>query len=61
VMSAAPAPTDEREARPAEDDGVRWLALLLRQGLKLIVAGIERRYGIHTDTCQNSRNQRQLA
>ena len=28
------------------DDGVRWLALLLRQGLKLIIAGIERRYGL---------------
>lgn len=28
------------------DDDLRWLALLIRQGLKLIVAGIERRYGI---------------
>ena len=28
------------------DDGVRWLALLLRQGLLLIVAGIERRYRV---------------
>ncbi len=30
---------------PINDD-VKWLALLLRQGLKLIVAGIEARYGI---------------
>jgi hypothetical protein len=29
-----------------DDDRVRWLALLIRQGLKLIVAGIERRYGL---------------
>jgi hypothetical protein len=27
-------------------DGVRWLALLIRQGLLLIVAGIEARYGL---------------
>lgn len=27
------------------DDHVRWLALLLRQGLKVIVAGIDERYG----------------
>ncbi len=25
----------------AEDDGVRWLAMLIRQGLLLIVRGIE--------------------
>lgn len=29
-----------------QDGGVRWLALLLRQGLLLIVAGIEARYGL---------------
>jgi hypothetical protein len=32
---------------PKPDDGVKWLALLLRQGLLLIVAGIEQRYGIN--------------
>lgn len=31
---------DRREER----DDVRWLAMLVRQGLKLIVVGIERRY-----------------
>ncbi len=31
------------EPRPPDND-VRWLALLIRQGLKLIVVGIERRY-----------------
>lgn len=29
-----------------DDDGVRWLALLIRQGLKLVIAGIEKRYGL---------------
>lgn len=33
-----------REIKP-DDDGVRWLALLLRQGLKIIIAGIDGRYG----------------
>lgn len=28
-----------------QDDDVRWLALLIRQGLKVIVAGIDKRYG----------------
>ena len=32
-----------------KDDDVRWLALLIRQGLKLIVTGIERRYGLCDD------------
>jgi hypothetical protein len=32
------------------DDDVKWLALLIRQGLKLIVVGIERRYGLCEDT-----------
>jgi hypothetical protein len=31
------------------EDDVKWLALLIRQGLKLIVAGIERRYGLTGD------------
>lgn len=30
----------------AKHDDVRWLAMLIRQGLKLIVAGIEKRYGL---------------
>lgn len=29
-----------------EHDDARWLALLIRQGLKLIVCGIEARYGL---------------
>ena len=32
-------------AEPAGDDSVRWLALLIRQGLKVIVAGIDAKYG----------------
>lgn len=28
------------------EDEVRWLALLVRQGLQLVVAGIEKRYGL---------------
>ena len=30
----------------AEDDGLRWLALLIREGFLVIVAGIERRFGM---------------
>lgn len=30
----------------AEDDSVKWLALLFRQAFLLIVSGIERRYGL---------------
>ncbi len=29
-----------------KQDEVKWLALLVRQGLKLIVVGIEKKYGI---------------
>ena len=28
------------------DDEMRWFVMLVRQGLKLIVAGIEARYGL---------------
>lgn len=39
----------EAEQRKAEQDAdrddVRWLALLLRRGLKVIIAGIDERYG----------------
>jgi len=31
-------------------DDIRWLALLIRQGLKIIVVGIERRYGLREET-----------
>jgi hypothetical protein len=35
------------EPRPqTEDDGVKWLAMAIRQGLLLIVSAIERRYGL---------------
>ncbi len=30
----------------AVEDGVKWLALLIRQGFLLIAAGIARRYGL---------------
>lgn len=33
-----------------KDDDIRWLALLVRQGLKIIVIGIERRYGLRAET-----------
>ena len=38
------------------DDGVKWLAMLIRQGLLLIVAGIERRYelGKHRPKTQHT-------
>lgn len=36
----------EPRSKPPDDDGVRWLALLIRQGLKLIVAGIEQKYAL---------------
>ena len=34
----------------SKQDDVRWLAMLIRQGLKIIVVGIERRYGLRTST-----------
>ena len=39
-------PVPLRRDPPVEDDGVKWLALAIRQGLLLIVAAIERRYGL---------------
>ncbi len=30
----------------ASDDGVRWLAMVLRQACLMIAAAVERRYGI---------------
>ena len=41
VDFVAIAPREKRDA-----DNVQWLAMLLRQGMLLVVAGIERRYGI---------------
>ncbi len=37
---------DRPDCRCARDDEVKWLALLVRQGLKLVVVGIEKRYGV---------------
>ena len=39
-----------------QNDDVRWLAMLIRQGLLLIVAGIERRYelGKHRPKSQHT-------
>lgn len=47
-MAATLAPMRETpETQPcAEDDGVRWLALLLLQAMVLIANGIRRRYGL---------------
>ena len=41
---AAITPIREDEAQQQDDDEARWLALLLRQGLLLIVAGIASRH-----------------
>lgn len=46
VAPSAPATPDSAPL----DDGVRWLALLIRQGCLLIVRGIEARYGLRADT-----------
>jgi hypothetical protein len=40
------APSCEPPTEPRAEEDVRWLALLIRQALLLIVAGIERRYGL---------------
>ena len=46
-MPARPLPPAAPEPdAPPQDDGVRWLALLIRQGLLLIVVGIEVRFGL---------------
>ena len=37
--------------RGSEQDGVRWIAILIRQGLLVTVAGIERRYGLKPRSC----------
>lgn len=44
------APAGERDAEPSPDDGVKWLALLLRQAFLLVVAAVERRYGLDRKT-----------
>lgn len=43
------------------DDDLRWLALLIRQGLKLIVTGIETRYGLAEATQAQQREHRRTA
>lgn len=45
-MSQLSVVTKREPAERADDESVRWLALLIRQGLLLIVSGIERRYGL---------------
>lgn len=42
-------PMDEQCEQQKNDD-LRWLALLIRQGLKVIVVGIEQRYGLRQET-----------
>ena len=37
------------------DDEVKWFALLVRQGLKTIVVGIEKRYGLEHETQKDRR------
>ena len=50
----------QRQPRCEDDDGVRWLALTIRQGLKLIVAEIDRRYGeSRSERERREREQRQ--
>lgn len=36
---------DAGQQRDEAENDVKWLALLLRQGLKIIVAGIDAKYG----------------
>jgi hypothetical protein len=40
------APSCEPPTEPRAEEDVRWLALLIRQALLLVVAGIEKRYGL---------------
>jgi hypothetical protein len=44
------APSCEPPTEPRAEEDVRWLALLIRQALLLIVAGIEKRYGLRRHT-----------
>lgn len=54
MASAAPERTEVRESA-LDDDGVRWLALLIRQAFLLVVCGIERRYGLPSSRERGSR------
>lgn len=45
----------------AEQDDTRWLALLIRQGLKLIVVGIEKRYGLGEEARESAKLKREKA
>jgi hypothetical protein len=50
--------TDSSKLHPCTDkDDARWLALLIRQGLKVIIAGIDARYG----ESRSSKDRRQQA
>ena len=44
------------DVAPRQDDDVRWLALTIRQGLKLIVRMIEKRYGLDETPASGRRN-----
>lgn len=46
------------EQQNTKNDDIRWLALLVRQGLKIIVVGIERRYGLREATQEEAKGQR---
>lgn len=46
MTTTPPKPTPITCQCGAKDDDTKWLALLVRQGLKLIVVGIEKRYNI---------------
>lgn len=49
---AAITPIREDAARQAEDDGVRWLALLLLEAIMVLVRGIRGRYVLkHGEKC----------
>lgn len=44
----------DQKCRDLEEQD-RWLALLIRQGLKVIVTGIEKRYGLEHETQRDRR------
>lgn len=48
MLTQSPAPAAEPAVKPspATDDGVKWLALLLRDSVLMLVRGVEARYGI---------------
>lgn len=44
-----------------KNDDLRWLALLVRQGLKVIVVGIEQRYGLRSSTVSEKKESGKAA